>query len=73
LIEDDGPGIGAEHRDRIFEPFFITKAPASDYGSPKNLSTDTWGSIEVHPRMEREARCKIVDVLFGRQRLEVVA
>jgi PAS domain S-box-containing protein len=26
MITDDGPGIAAEHRDRIFEPFFSTKA-----------------------------------------------
>ena len=26
VIGDDGPGITAEHRDRIFEPFFSTKA-----------------------------------------------
>ncbi|HZE81191.1 MAG TPA: PAS domain-containing protein [Candidatus Polarisedimenticolia bacterium] len=26
IIADDGPGIAAEHRDRIFEPFFSTKA-----------------------------------------------
>jgi PAS domain S-box-containing protein len=25
IIADDGPGIAAEHRDRIFEPFFSTK------------------------------------------------
>lgn len=25
MITDDGPGIAAEHRDRIFEPFFSTK------------------------------------------------
>jgi len=25
IIADDGPGITAEHRDRIFEPFFSTK------------------------------------------------
>jgi two-component system C4-dicarboxylate transport sensor histidine kinase DctB len=24
-IEDDEPGIAAEHRDQIFEPFFTTK------------------------------------------------
>jgi PAS domain S-box-containing protein len=26
IIADDGPGIAPEHRDRIFEPFFSTKA-----------------------------------------------
>jgi signal transduction histidine kinase len=26
VIADDGPGIAPEHRDRIFEPFFSTKA-----------------------------------------------
>ncbi len=31
-VEDDGPGIPEEHRDRIFEPFFSTKAPGAGTG-----------------------------------------
>jgi signal transduction histidine kinase len=31
-IEDDGPGIAAEHLDHVFEPFFTTKRPGRGTG-----------------------------------------
>jgi PAS domain S-box-containing protein len=31
-VEDDGPGIADEHRDRVFDAFFTTKAPGEGTG-----------------------------------------
>lgn len=36
-IKDDGPGINAEDMDRIFTPFFTTKAKGSGLGLPISL------------------------------------
>jgi PAS domain S-box-containing protein len=52
-IEDDGPGIAAEHRDQIFEAFFTTK---KDVGTglglwvTKEIVDRHGGTIEVHSR-----------------------
>jgi PAS domain S-box-containing protein len=43
VIEDDGPGIAPEHRDRIFEPFFTTK---KDVGTGLGL----WVTKEIIER-----------------------
>ncbi len=51
IIEDDGPGIAPEHRDRIFEPFFTTK---KDVGTglglwvTKEIIERHSGTVEVH-------------------------
>ena len=51
IVEDDGPGIAPEHRDRIFEPFFTTK---KDVGTglglwvTKEIIERHSGTVEVH-------------------------
>jgi PAS domain S-box-containing protein len=67
LIEDDGPGIGAEHRDRLFEPFFTTK---KDVGTglglwvTKEIIDRHGGSIEVRPREDKSATGAVFNVLL---------
>jgi PAS domain S-box-containing protein len=66
-IEDDGPGIGAEHRDRIFEPFFTTK---KDVGTglglwvTKEIIDRHGGSIEVRSRENKHSSGAIFSVLL---------
>jgi PAS domain S-box-containing protein len=53
LIADDGPGIAPEHRDRIFEPFFSTKAEkGSGLGlwMARGIANKYGGSIRVRSR-----------------------
>jgi PAS domain S-box-containing protein len=53
VVEDDGPGVAADHVDRIFEPFFTTK---QDVGTglglwiTKEIVDRHGGSILVRPR-----------------------
>ena len=46
VIEDSGPGIGEEHLDHIFEPFYTTKKLGHS-GSGLGLSV-VWNTIEEH-------------------------
>jgi PAS domain S-box-containing protein len=67
LVEDDGPGIGAEHRDRIFEPFFTTK---KDVGTglglwvTREIIDRHGGSIEVCSREDKGSSGAVFNVLL---------
>ena len=67
LIEDDGPGIAAEHRDRIFEPFFTTK---KDVGTglglwvTKEIVERHGGSIQVQSRNGQGSRGAVFNILL---------
>jgi PAS domain S-box-containing protein len=64
-IEDDGPGIGAEHRDRIFEPFFTTK---KDVGTglglwvTKEIIDRHGGTIHVDSRANKSSSGTVFNV-----------
>ncbi len=66
LIEDDGPGVADEHRERIFEPFFTTK---QDVGTGLGLWVSReiverhGGSIELAKR-ENGSRGAAFNVIF---------
>ncbi|MAT65191.1 MAG: two-component sensor histidine kinase [Gammaproteobacteria bacterium] len=63
-IEDDGPGIPASDREKIFEPFYTTKGVAEGTGLGLAVAAaavkDHGGRIEVDPSSLGGARFRIV-------------
>jgi two-component system, NtrC family, nitrogen regulation sensor histidine kinase NtrY len=57
-IEDDGLGIRAEDRRRIFEPYFSTKAHGTGLGLAivSRIVADHRGYVRVHPNRPRGTR-----------------
>jgi two-component system sensor histidine kinase HydH len=60
-IEDSGPGIAPEHRDRIFDPFFSTKGRGCGLGLAlvKRFAEEAGGTVVCDDDVARGARFRI--------------
>jgi two-component system nitrogen regulation sensor histidine kinase NtrY len=58
VVADDGPGIAAEVRDRVFLPYFSTKTTGMGLGLPivHQIVTDHGGQIRVEGNVPRGSR-----------------
>ena len=65
-IADDGPGIPAEDRSRLFEPYFSTKKTGTGLGLAivSSIITDHGGFVRVRNNMPRGA-CFVVELPVG--------
>jgi PAS domain S-box-containing protein len=61
-ICDNGCGIPPEHLDKVFEPFFTTRAQGTGLGLPiaKRIIDQHQGSISLHPERPRGTRATVV-------------
>ena len=60
-VEDDGPGIPAEARERIFEPYWTTKPGGTGLGLAivRRLVSDAEGRIRLEDRDGRGTRVTV--------------
>jgi signal transduction histidine kinase len=49
IVEDDGPGIPADQRDRVFDPYFTTKTDGTGLGLAivKKIVVEHGGTVSV--------------------------
>ncbi len=64
LVEDDGPGVAPEHRERIFDAFFTTRPPGEGTGlglaTASRLAAEQGGELELLPPRDRGARFRLL-------------
>ena len=67
VVADDGPGIPPEDRERLFVPYFSTKATGMGLGLPivHQIISDHGGSIRVEDNTPHGSRF-VVEVPVGR-------
>jgi two-component system NtrC family sensor kinase len=65
-VLDEGRGIAPEHLDRIFEPFFTSKAPGKGTGLGlaivHRIVTDHGGSVHAGNRADRAGACFRIEI-----------
>jgi two-component system NtrC family sensor kinase len=75
VVEDDGPGIPVEHRERIFEPFYTTKSQGRGVGLGLSISyglvQEHGGELRVGPSPQGGASFEIVLPLLPREERDV--
>jgi signal transduction histidine kinase len=74
LIEDDGPGVPPESRERVFDPYFTTKSDGTGLGLAivKKIVVEHGGRIEVG-RSERLGGASFVIHLPGPRSVAIAA
>ena len=72
IIQDTGPGISKEDREKIFDPFFTTKPPGQGTGLGLNVAhrliTKYHGSIEVESQEGKGATFRVTFPIPGREK-----
>ena len=68
-VQDDGPGVSAEHRSRLFEPFFTTAADGTGLGLyiAKELCEANGALLEYRARKEQAGAC--FRITFGERQV----
>ena len=61
IVEDDGPGLPAEARERVFEPYWTTKAGGTGLGLAivRRLVSDSEGTVRIDDRDGRGTRVTV--------------